>query len=820
MISTSLPIKLMLVEDERVVAFDLKNQLQSFGYVVGAMVASGEQALQRVAEVAPDLVLMDIHLEGKMDGVETATEIQLRHQIPVIYLTAYAEDDTLRRALASQPFGYLVKPWDARELHATIQMALARREVEVAVESSELRLKLAMEAASLGVFEWLPQFNRMRGDGHLGALFGDRPVPLDEAWDNFLVRVDDDDRDRVIASLSEALTCGSAVRIEFRTARTNDGPHFLEANVKAYPGTNAQRRVLGVLQDISERRRTEDRLRQSGVVFHSAAAAIAIVDVERRVAAVNAAFTRITGYSEAEAIGLDLDLLLRVQRGKQVGSEGFFGQLALAADGFWEGQVFCQRRNGESFPSWQSVSVVPSAAGKADNFVISFSDVSDIHLANEKLKHLAHHDSLTGLPNRLLFNDRFEQAIKLARRQKNRCLLLFLDLDNFKVLNDTLGHDVGDELLRVVARRLRDALRGNDTVARLGGDEFVLVAGSASPDYGAELARKLLDTLRAPVSLVGEEITVSVSIGIAVFPDDGRDVPLLMRAADIAMYSAKAAGRDRFRFYSLDMAERSNERLQIEQGLRRAIEMDDLQLHYQPQVSLAERRVIGVEALVRWPHPQLGMMPPARFIPIAEESGVIDSLGRWVLERACREVLGLHDDNGRQLRLAVNVSAREFTGDDFIATVSDTLVRTGFPATALELEITESTLQVIGRSVEILRELKALGIAISIDDFGTGYSSLSVLRDLPIDRIKIDRSFIHDVPENPQGIAIVEAIVALADSLRMDIIAEGIERPEQAASLLRLGCSGGQGDLFSRPIANPELVRLLASAAIGHEPGD
>ncbi|MBN9423269.1 MAG: two-component system response regulator [Candidatus Accumulibacter sp. 66-26] len=813
-------IKLMLVEDERVVAFDLKNQLQSFGYHVGAMVASGEQAVLRAAEVAPDVVLMDIHLEGAMDGVQAATEIQVRYQIPVIYLTAFAEDDTLRRALASRPFGYLVKPWDARELHATIQMALARRDVEVAVEKSELRLQLAMDAASLGVFEWLPQDNRLHGDGHLGALFGDLPVPLDESWESFLARVEADDRERVVAALGDTLACGEAVRLEFRTARSNGGPHFLEASVKAYPASNAGRRVVGVLQDVTQRHRAEDSLRQSSVVFHTAAEAIVITGAERRIDAINAAFTRITGYSEDEALGFDVDILLRVRRVPGGGGD-FFAQLAASADGYWQGEIFCQRRSGESFPAWQSVSVVRNAAGRAGNFVIAFSDVSEIHVAEAKLNHLAHHDPLTGLPNRLLFDDRFEQAIEQARRQQQHCLLLFLDLDSFKVVNDTLGHTMGDELLRVVAGRLRGTLRSADTIARLGGDEFVILAGGTSPGYAADLARKILNALHVPIVLAGDRVTVSGSIGIAVYPDNGGDRHLLMRAADIAMYSAKAAGRNCYQFYSQDMAERSSERLHMEQGLRRAIAEGGLLLHYQPQVALADGRIVGVEALVRWLHPELGMIPPARFIPVAEESGVIDSLGRWVLECACREVCGLRDAAGQQLRLAVNVSAREFMREDFIEIVCATLAQTGFPATALELEITESTLQVIERSVEILGELKALGIAVSIDDFGTGYSSLSVLRELPIDRIKIDRSFIHDLPENREGIAIVEAMVALAESLRMEIIVEGIERPEQAAALRRLGCGEGQGYLFGRPLAHAALVALLDGGEDPSEaPGD
>lgn len=802
------PISLMLVEDERVVAFDLKNQLQSFGYQVTSTVASGEQAISQIGIVVPDLVLMDIHLDGEMDGVDAAIAIQAQYRIPVIYLTAFAEDDTLRRALESRPFGYLIKPWDARELHATIQMALARREVELAVEGNELRLKLAMEAASLGVFEWVPANNRLLGDGYLNAIFGDRPVPLDESWETFIARVDAEDRLQVVERLSHTLTARNSVQVEFRTERTNGGPHFMEARVKAFPGVNAGRRVVGVLQDVTERHRSDDRMRQSSVVFQTAAEGIVITDANRQITAVNPSFTRITSFPECEALGFDADLLLRTQRGDQ-GSEAFFAELAGCEEAYWQGEVFCHRRSGERFPAWQSLSAVRNLSGVLSNYVIAFSDVSEIHQAEEKLHHLAHHDPLTDLPNRLLFDDRFKQAIKKARRRQESCLLLFLDLDGFKMVNDTLGHPQGDELLRIVAGRLRGVLRASDTVARLGGDEFVVLASGTRVEYAGELAGKILQSLRVPVTLAGDQITVSGSIGIAIYPEDGSDPNQLMRAADIAMYSAKAKGRDSYQFYSGEMAEQTSERLLIEQGLRRAIDERQLLLYYQPQIDLASQQVVGVEALIRWRHPVHGLIPPARFIPVAEDCGLIDVIGHWVLREACREIRGQLDHKGQQLRLSVNASAREFMHSDFLASVQKVLAETGFPASQLEIEITESTLQVIERSVEIIDRLKALGISVSIDDFGTGYSSLSVLRDLPIDRIKIDRSFIKDLPVDMGGISILEAIVALANSLHMEIVVEGIECAEQADILHRLGCAVGQGYLFSRPEPIDALIEQL-----------
>ncbi len=806
--SARLPISLMLVEDERIVAFDLKRQLQGFGYHVGAVVASGEQAIETVDAERPDLVLMDIHLEGRMDGIEAARHIRNRHQIPVVFLTAYAEDDTLCRALSSRPFGYLVKPCDGRELHATIQMALARREDEMAVEKSEERLKLALDSASLGVLEWSPASNRMTGDSHLGMLFGDRPQPLDEPWEDFIARVDEADRERVSTALRAKNLGNEAVCLEFRTGSERFLPRYMEAYAKTYGREGKDSRVIGILRDITQRRKNDEDLRQSSVVFHTTAEAIVIADAGRRIIAVNKSFSRITGFDESEARGADPDVLLGMTPGLQCQ----LAALGSAGNAFWSGEVRCHRRDGLPFPAWLNASAVYDEAGELSRFVIAFSDVSAIYDAHLKLNHLAHHDPLTGLPNRLLFDDRLETAMEQAVRNEQRCLLLFLDLDGFKGINDSLGHAVGDQLLRLVGDRLTSVLRASDTVARLGGDEFVVLTGSANPDYAAQLAEKILDQLRRPFPLAGEQLSVTGSVGIAVFPDNGTDGQQLMRAADMAMYTAKAEGRNRYHFYADDMSERARERLYIEQGLRRAIANESLAVHYQPRVDLARRRIVGVEALVRWQDLERGLVMPGSFIAIAEESGIIEQLGYWVLHHVCREMRQFVCQaraRGDDFHVAVNVSARQFLGQNFAGAVKTVLDETGFPAAALELEITESILQSTERSQLILRSIEAQGVAISIDDFGTGYSSLSVLRQLPIKRIKIDRSFIVDLPDSEGQQAVIEAIVAMSRALHMATTVEGIERPEQAELLEKLGCQEGQGFLFGKAMPLSDLAKVL-----------
>jgi len=800
------PVNLMLVEDERIVAFDLKRQLQGFGYRVGSVVASGEDALHQIAGQNTDLVLMDIHLEGKMDGIEAAREIRTRHQIPVIFLTAYAEDDTLRRALDSCPYGYLVKPCDGRELHATIQMALARREAELTVVRSEERLRLALDAGALGVLEWCPSVNRLVGDAYLGELFGNQPAQLDEPWEKFIDRIEVADRGRVHAALNPA-QIGATTGVEFRTVAGGATPTYVEAHAKAYAGKNVDRRVVGVMHNVTQRHSDHEQARQSSVVFNATAEAIVITDAAQHIISVNAAFSRITGFLEAEVKGLSLDLLLRISPG----SERYAAALEPQAEGFWQGEVHCYRKAGDPFPAWQSISVVRDVAGQPIHYVSTLSDVTALYDAQQKLRHLAHHDPLTGLPNRLLFDDRLKTAIDVATRNEQRCLLLFLDLDGFKLINDTLGHAAGDELLRAVSERLKCLLRASDSIARLGGDEFVILAGSTSPDYAAQLAEKVLDQLRLPIQAAGQLLTVTGSLGIAVFPDHGADGEQLMRAADMAMYAAKTEGRNRYHFYSKEMSVLASDRMDVEQGLRRALKEDGLQVYYQPRVNLSTREIVGVEALIRWPHSERDMQSPAHFIGIAEQSDLIDQLGHWVLRRACSDMLNVvrNGSTDQIFHVSVNVSVRQFLCTDFVTTVATVLQETGFPASALELEITESTLQPMAQSLSILNAIKALGVAISIDDFGTGYSSLSVLRDLPIDRIKIDRAFIVDLPDHQSQRAVIEAIVALSRAMHLSITVEGIERQEQATLLQQLGCTEGQGYYFAKPMTMSKLLLEL-----------
>jgi diguanylate cyclase (GGDEF)-like protein len=466
-----------------------------------------------------------------------------------------------------------------------------------------------------------------------------------------------------------------------------------------------------------------------------------------------------------------------------------------------------------------TLSVVRDDAGQPSHYVGVCTDITQAKHSELQLERLAHYDALTGLPNRLLGQSRLAHALERAAREQSQLAVLFIDLDHFKTINDSLGHPVGDELLTAFAQRALARLRAQDTLARLGGDEFLLILENIDePQDAAWVAQALLDTLKLPFTLAsGLELFIGASMGIALYPRDGSDADALIQHADSAMYQAKTQGRQTLRFYTDALTRHANERLALEAALRRALVNDELTLHYQPQLLCGAdgvARLCGVEALVRWQHPDFGLTLPGRFIALAEDTGLIHALGEQVLASACRQARRWLDQ-GRDLCVAVNLSARQFVQPDLVGRVRQVLVDTGLPAARLELEITESAL--IDRpelAIETLRDLRSLGVRMAIDDFGTGYSSLAYLKRLPVSRLKIDHSFVAGLPGDDRDRAIVQAIVTMAHSLAMTTLAEGVETPEQWASLRALGCDGLQGHLCAPAMTVAELDAALATGRL------
>jgi diguanylate cyclase (GGDEF)-like protein len=491
----------------------------------------------------------------------------------------------------------------------------------------------------------------------------------------------------------------------------------------------------------------------------------------------------------------------------------------LGRHGHWQGELWNRRSGGEIYPQWVTLSVVRDDAGRPSHYVGVCTDISQAKRSEVQLERLAHYDALTGLPNRLLAHSRLAHALDGAQRQQARLAVLFIDLDHFKTINDSLGHPVGDELLRAFATRALARLRAQDTLARLGGDEFLLILEHIeAPQDAASVAQALLDTLKLPFTLgSGLELFISASMGIALYPQDGSDVDSLIQHADSAMYQAKTQGRNTLRYYTDSLTRHANERLALEAALRRALVNDELTLHYQPQLhcdAAGVKRLAGVEALVRWHHPEFGLILPGRFITLAEETGLIHALGDWVLTHACEQARRWADA-GWNLSVAVNLSARQFVQRDLVGRVRQVLADARLAPERLELEITESALiDQPELAIETLRELRALGVAIAIDDFGTGYSSLAYLKRLPVSRLKIDRSFVAGLPDDRHDRAIVQAIITMAHSLDMTTLAEGVETPEQWACLRELGCDGQQGFLCSPALPVHALGALLAGGTL------
>jgi diguanylate cyclase (GGDEF)-like protein/PAS domain S-box-containing protein len=556
--------------------------------------------------------------------------------------------------------------------------------------------------------------------------------------------------------------------------------------------------LLGFLSDITERRSAADTLRLHASIFEHSEEGIMITDAHEKILTVNPAFTEITGYPAAAVIGQTPRIL---RSGRH--DAAFFKALwtTLQETGYWNGEIWDRRENGEIFPKWNSIGSVRNHHGDVSHYFSVFTDITDRKRAEGRIHHLAFFDALTNLPNRSLFNRLVQQSLTEATRSNSCSALLFIDLNRFKPVNDTLGHRVGDLVLQEIANRFRASLRGADVVSRLGGDEFVVaVLDIASRDHASNVAQKLLASLEDPIVIDGNELKLGASIGISIFPEDGHDTETLLRLADIAMYRAKETGGDGFVFFSEDMNRRAVDRLNLETGLRRAIERNELLLHYQPKVSITSGRIVGAEALVRWKHPERGMVPPGEFIPLAEETGLIVQVGTWVLEAACRQARAWQDAGLPVTKIAVNLSARDFSAS-LPERVQNVLARHGIGAEWLELEITEGMLMHnTDKVISMMDEIAALGISLSLDDFGTGYSSLSYLKRFPINTLKIDRSFVINIPDDGDDCAIAGAIVSMSKQLKHNVIAEGVESAEQLLFLRTLGCDEIQGYLFSPPV--------------------
>ncbi|MDZ4255344.1 MAG: EAL domain-containing protein [Sulfuritalea sp.] len=600
---------------------------------------------------------------------------------------------------------------------------------------------------------------------------------------------------------------------ETRNRRRDGSVIWCETSGRPLDPAAPQNGSIWVYTDISQRKRHETELQLADTVFANSLEAMLITDGAGTIIRVNPAFTAITGYAAAEAIGQNPRIL---KSGRH--TPDFYHQMwqAILGKGAWEGEVWDKRKNGDVFPKWLSIAATRNLRGKIQNFVACFSDISQRKATEERIQYLAHHDPLTGLPNRLLLRDRFSQMRDQHKRSGKRMAFIYLDLDHFKRINDSLGHPVGDALLVAAVGRLRTCLRDADTLSRQGGDEFILLLGDVDgPEAVARIAEKIQTSLLQPFDIDAHNLTTAASLGIALAPDDGTDFDALLQKADTAMYHAKESGRQTFSFFSAAMNERANRRLSLTNRLRRSIEREELSLRYQPQVYADSRHIFGAEALLRWNFDDGSSISPVEFIPVAEESGLIIPIGDWVLAEACRQARRWKD-GGNEWKIAVNVSGKQIFRTDLVEQVRRHTRDAGISPQQIEIELTESTLIEDSESVcEVIADLKSIGTGVAIDDFGTGYSSLSYLKRFRVDKLKIDRSFIADMNRGSAGGALAQAVIGIARSLKLRAIAEGVETVEQLDLVQRYGCNEIQGNYFSRPLT-AEKFEAFARTHRGH----
>ena len=705
-----------------------------------------------------------------------------------------------------------------------------RQHAEARLQDLLLKQQAILENASVGIL-----FTRdsviVHCNPRMEAMFGWASDTLNGKRSEVFFK-DAEDFQRFAEAVGPSLGAGERVDVEWRNVRRDGSSFWCRHLAKALPTTDGSQSTIWISDDITgskaalealanAHRELEQRVKertaeletahqQLDTMFQSAPLAIYARDRSGIVTSWNPAAERMFGVTADEAVGHSVSTIPR----DQLGESELLRQRVLAGETLIQLELLRQKKDGT--PIYISLTVAPlrDSSGEIDGFLTIAADISERKVAEKQIEFLAYHDALTGLPNRLLLQDRFDQAVAHAERMGTRVALMFMDLDNFKQINDTLGHATGDVLLKAVSGRLRECVRETDTISRQGGDEFVLVVSDLHDGHAAvPLVAKIMARMQEPVRVDGNELSTSASIGVTLYPDDGTDFNTLLKNADTAMYRAKETGRNTYHFFNEEMSLQAHDHLMLRAGLRRAAEQGELELHYQPQIDLSSGHVVGAEALLRWNHPELGQVPPNRFIPVAEESGLIVSIGEWVIREACRQASVWQTAGLPHISVAVNLSAVQFKRGNVEQVVMRALEDSGLPPTCLELELTESVLiQNVEQVLASVKRLKLLGVKLAIDDFGTGYSSLSYLKRFDVDKLKIDQSFVRDLASDPDDAAIVRAIIQMARSLKLTTIAEGVETAAMLEQLRLFQCDQVQGYHLARPMPAADFGRYLASA--------
>ncbi|MGK7944394.1 MAG: EAL domain-containing protein [Microcystaceae cyanobacterium] len=684
-----------------------------------------------------------------------------------------------------------------------------RRTLAQLAEANKQKLQQAQQIANFASWEIDHKTQQMTWSEGIFQILEKTPEQFDNSYETWRASIHPDDREMVNSIFSSAIEHHQTYQMSYRLITHNRLiKHVQEQGETTYGDSGFPLRTVGTLQDITQQVQTDAKMRQAAAVFKNTTEGVMITDLKGMILEVNQAFCAITGYSREEVIGNNPRLL---NSGRY--DQDFYAGMwqSLISEGHWQGEIWNRRKNGSSYPELLSISAVTDDDGNPTGYVGVFSDITKAKESEARLYHLAHHHPLTQLPNRVLLDSRLAQSLERSRHNQTTLAVIFVDLDRFKHINDSMGHSTGDQILQEFAHRLKPIFRSNDTIAHLGGDEFVLVLEEThSTQTIVVVIDRILEVLQQPFKLAEREIYVTASLGISVFPDDGTSASSLLQNADAAMYKAKAAGGNTYCFYTQEMTAEALKYVVMENALRTAISEDQFHLVFQPQIDLASRQWVGMEVLLRWNYPELGKISPAVFIPIAEQSSMICEIGIWVLRQACIQGKQWLDRGVNFGRISVNIAGAQIQSGDLVSIVSQILEETGFSPQALELEVTEGfIMQQPESQIEQLQTIRDMGIQLAIDDFGTGYSSLSYLKQLPIDKLKIDQSFVKDIPHDQDDMAIAEAIIALGKALNLEIIAEGVETMDQATYLQEKGCKQAQGYLFSKPVNSTVIPQLF-----------